>query len=1153
MSEKDIKIIQNKEIPQGMDYDFLRKEAIGHTQKISGDIWTDYNAHDPGVTILEQFVYALTDISFRTNLDIQTILFHEGDRQNILSKHALVSPEVAFSPGAVTVNDYRILILDHFSGVLSNCWITKVDDHLQGIKGLFNIEILVKSHVQSKDYDQIRLGIKKLFHAHRSLGEDLSKINILIPEKLSLSCEIEIDPRADTEEILSKILFVTERYFNPLVPFYTLEQLTSERKSTEEIYDIPSFENGFIKEESLTGKVNEFHVSKLIDEILGIKGLRDVLSLRLGISGIPILGDVIEVPNGKFLTLGVIGQGGQADLFKDLNISIQKGGTRDSFNKEAVIYATELLDAHTEPSYKILNELPEKLVKVKTNQLNTYLPVQRSFPELYGVGSYIPSADESSLRQAQSGQLRGYLAFFDQIMSNHLAQLSQISNLLNVTDLAEGPLSTYFGQKIENTLNDSKDLYVKKLISVAELQKKIHLLNERKEELSDKEAYKLNELKLDLRDKFKEVERIVQNDWRLYENDLDNVGRLKKKYAHPKIHDLLNQIYDAHQHSKTESDEEKGDVHELNQNMDDELKTTLHELMSAELLDQELYVSMDIRDLSKIISNHDDAFDRKDRLITHVLARFGEDFRHSFQAFSHNSTFKEKSQNEIEQDYLMTKSAFLNEVINANKYLAKGLNILSERASNIQTPFKRKVSYLMGLLQHSSPFIIKDDLKNKLKAKRLTSAAINETVNTKTQKKSIELNVGVSSDKITFLVNSSKYLRYLFQYGANHKNYSIEQEGAQFIIYFNPPTGEVATKLIALDSESAAKKKYDQVLQYFAEKNESCQNFHVVEHILLRPVDQTKANYTLLDENKKNELFQSITVLDETSQMSAAEDAILLASYANNYTVLNSSAGDYKVMLKNAIGTILAKSTKVFDTEGAAKKFILSSVDTFQLIKIEKQFSNYIRLDNKKDFLFQVLNEKNDILFSSLEPESISDYNEKAKQLLSNAKELGQYEVIEESPDLFIIYLVNGSGIKMARIEKKFSSKLKSEDYINELVAYFEKLIEKGSKNLNFRYHRLGSRTADDFNFRISIVYPNWTEKFNRKSYFKLFRKIIFDCLPAHLSVNLVGLDFDEMSVFEKLYFDYLDRLKKDPFENRSQRLSSSNKILDILIANDRQ
>ena len=1153
MSEEDIKIIQNKEIPKGMDYDFLRKEAIGHTQKVSGDIWTDYNAHDPGVTILEQFTYALTDISFRTNLDIETILFHEGDKHGVLREQALILPEIAFSPGVVTINDYRILILDHFSGMLSNCWISKVDDHLGGIKGLFNIEILVKSHVQSKDYDQIKFEIKKIFHAHRNLCEDLSTINILIPEKLSVSCEIDIDQRADTEDILSKILFVSERYFNPLVPFFTLEQLTSEGKSTEEIYGISSFENGFIKEESLTEKAYEFYVSKLTDRILEIEGVRDVLSLRLGIAGIPILGDVIEVPNGKFLTLGVIGQGGQADLFKDLDISIQKGGTRDNFNKEGVIYATELLNANTEPSFKILKQTKEKSAKVKTKQLNSYLPIQRSFPELYGVGTYIPSPEESPLRQAQSAQLRGYLAFFDQIMANHLTQLSKISNLLNVTDLGEAPSPTYFGQKIEDRLNDSKELFVKKLISAVELEQQIQELNELKNDLSDKEAFRLNELKLDLKDKFKEVERIVQNDWSLYENDLKNIGRLKHKYVHPKTHDLLNQIIDVSKDLERESESEKKQLEALDHNTVDDLKNSLHKTMSAELLDQDLYVSMTIDDLSRIVSMHDDAFDRKDRLITHVLARFGEDFRHSFQAFFDDSVFKGKSQSELEGDYLTTKSAFLNEVIHANKYLAKGVNILSKEVTHIQSPFKRKVSYLMGFAQHSSPFIIKDDLKSKLSPKRLTSASINEITNTKTQKKAIALKTGVSSDKVTFLVNSSKYLKYLFQYGSNHKNYSIEQEDDQYIIYFNPPTGETPTKLIALDSESAAKQKRLQVLQYFAEKNQSCQNFHVVEHILLRPVDQTQANYILLDENKEKELFQSIIVIDETSQISAAKDAIILASYANNYTVLSSSVGDYKVMLKNAIGTFLAKSIEVFKTEGSAKKFILSSIDSFQVIKNEKQFSNYIKLDNTKEFLFQVLNEKNDILLSGLEPESISDYNEKSTDLLSNAKELDQYKVIEESPDVFVIYLTDDSGTKMARIEKKLSSKLTSEAYINELVAYFEQLIEKGSKDLNLRYHRLGSRTADDFNFRLSIVYPNWTEKFNRKSYLKLFHKIIFDCLPAHLSVNLVGLDFDQMSSFEKLYFDYLDQLKKDPIETRLQRLSASNKILDLLIANDRQ
>ena len=70
------------------------------------------------------------------------------------------------------------------------------------------------------------------------------------------------------------------------------------------------------------------------------------------------------------------------------------------------------------------------------------------------------------MRKAKSAQLRGYLAFFDQIMANHLSQLSSISRLLNVTDFGEMSHSTYFGQKIEDGLND-EELFVKKLISVA--------------------------------------------------------------------------------------------------------------------------------------------------------------------------------------------------------------------------------------------------------------------------------------------------------------------------------------------------------------------------------------------------------------------------------------------------------------------------------------------------------------------------------------------------------------------------------------------------------------------------------------------------------------------------------------------------------------
>jgi hypothetical protein len=59
---------------QGLDYETLRLEGIRLIQKLSKRVWTDFNPHDPGVTILEQIVYALTDLGYKTNFDITTFL-----------------------------------------------------------------------------------------------------------------------------------------------------------------------------------------------------------------------------------------------------------------------------------------------------------------------------------------------------------------------------------------------------------------------------------------------------------------------------------------------------------------------------------------------------------------------------------------------------------------------------------------------------------------------------------------------------------------------------------------------------------------------------------------------------------------------------------------------------------------------------------------------------------------------------------------------------------------------------------------------------------------------------------------------------------------------------------------------------------------------
>ena len=39
--------------PQALDYALLRQEGIDLIARLAGKRWTDYNSHDPGITILE--------------------------------------------------------------------------------------------------------------------------------------------------------------------------------------------------------------------------------------------------------------------------------------------------------------------------------------------------------------------------------------------------------------------------------------------------------------------------------------------------------------------------------------------------------------------------------------------------------------------------------------------------------------------------------------------------------------------------------------------------------------------------------------------------------------------------------------------------------------------------------------------------------------------------------------------------------------------------------------------------------------------------------------------------------------------------------------------------------------------------------------------
>ena len=74
-----------KVLPKGrpdhisLDFDRLRAEGIRLLENLATEVWTDFNAHDPGITILELLCYALTDLGYRARmLPIQDIAAGPG-------------------------------------------------------------------------------------------------------------------------------------------------------------------------------------------------------------------------------------------------------------------------------------------------------------------------------------------------------------------------------------------------------------------------------------------------------------------------------------------------------------------------------------------------------------------------------------------------------------------------------------------------------------------------------------------------------------------------------------------------------------------------------------------------------------------------------------------------------------------------------------------------------------------------------------------------------------------------------------------------------------------------------------------------------------------------------------------------------------------
>ena len=109
-------IVEENPIIDPIDYEGLRKEAMGHIEALASDLWTDYNTHDPGITIMEILCFALTELGLRANLPVNDLIAEllNKEQAGFYQSHEILTNK------PVTIDDYRKLLID-IDGV-KNAW-----------------------------------------------------------------------------------------------------------------------------------------------------------------------------------------------------------------------------------------------------------------------------------------------------------------------------------------------------------------------------------------------------------------------------------------------------------------------------------------------------------------------------------------------------------------------------------------------------------------------------------------------------------------------------------------------------------------------------------------------------------------------------------------------------------------------------------------------------------------------------------------------------------------------------------------------------------------------------------------------------------------------------------------------------------------------
>ncbi len=493
-----LNIPKNVRSNDDLDFEFLRSEGLAYLESIGSKLWTDYNVHDPGITILEMLCYAITDLSQRIEMPDAQLWASKTDNLQNMHKQFLSAINILPSK-PVTALDYRKLfvylkgvrnawITDHKQQVFLNCKekllsynsfedIDNTDQKSFTLKGLNDVYLEFEDDVEDKDaiFEQIR----KLYLKNRNLCEDLINVCEVERQPIGVCAYIDLETNADEESIQAQINHALTNYFAPGIQFYSLEQLYEKGYTTDEIFQGPiPFPGSCVDEDNFQGGFvdpTELDLADLRSEIR----LSDIIQLIMNIEGVKVIRD-ISLSNceedGDFdpdIWIIDVKEFHKPVLCGKSTFSYTKGLLPVGVNQEKVKYYEQQLK---QADQQIIDDLLTEDVPMPIGtyqQVEEYTTIQNDFPQTYGISTEGLSDTASDTRKAQAKQLKAYLLFFDQVLANYFAHLSKAKDLLSIDESLK---KLYTLNTIEALSEEERQIYFSQLVpDVRDLDKLVDM------------------------------------------------------------------------------------------------------------------------------------------------------------------------------------------------------------------------------------------------------------------------------------------------------------------------------------------------------------------------------------------------------------------------------------------------------------------------------------------------------------------------------------------------------------------------------------------------------------------------------------------------------------------------------------------------------